>query len=1070
MILFQNFHRHSSDSNIFTADSAMVVEDYAKRAIELGHTILSSCEHGFQGRYYEVYEMAKKYNLKFIFGTEAYWVKDRFEKDRTNGHICIFAKSEIGRKSINRILSEANIDGYYYKPRVDIELLLSLPPSEVFISTACIAFWKYDDIEDIIWKLHNHFGNNFFLEVQYHHTDIQREVNKRILDLGLNIVMGCDSHYIYPEQAQGRDDVLEARGIRYEGEEGWFLDYPDGDTAYQRFVDQGVLSHGQIMEAINNTNIFLEFDDIEFDKNIKLPSLYPNLSLEEKNKIYTSLLTEKWKEFSKDIDPSKHELYLQEIQKEVNIVRNTGMVDYFLMDYEIVKQAIADGGIITNSGRGSGVSFITNTLLGFSKVDRISSPVKLYPERFMSETRILQTKSLPDLDLNCGTPEIFVQAQDKILGEGHAYPMIAYGKFKIKSAFKLYAKSQSMPFEIANEITNQIEKYERDLKYADEDDKDLINVYDYVEEKHHEILKGSEKYMGIIASKSAHPCGYLLYQGNIKEDIGLIKCKSESTKKEVVTTVIDGTVAEKYKFLKNDLLKVDVVLLIDKVYKRIGIKPHTVNELLTIIKDDPKTWGIYAKGLTIGVNQVEKPSTTQKAMKYKASNISELTALIAAIRPGFKSMYHTFETRKPFNYNTPSFDKLIQTEEMPFSFVLYQEQTMATLQYAGFPMDESYGILKAISKKKAEIIIPLKERFLDGFSKKLILDENITLELALEKSEDIWKIIADSVNYSFNASHALSYAIDSAYCAYLKAHYPYEFYEVMLQSYSDKGNKDKVALFKKEMIEGFGISEGEYKFGLDNTKFLADKENKTIYPEMLSIKFLNKEMAHILLKLSKKKYESFYELLRIIKGTKVNSRQLDILIKLGYFRDYAEIKKIQLFNEYYDLLGESKQISKEKAILSELPIELIEKYSRSTDKTYVELDVDNILLELWDGIPNESLNIRDQIQNEIELLGYAKSINTNISPDYGIVIELNTKYSPIPTIYRINDGSIETIKTDTRKYKANPFQQFDMIKTITKEPRNKKKYMGKNEKGKGIYETLEEKEDILTQWTIVTFD
>jgi len=884
MRLFENYHKHTSDSNIFTADSAMVIEDYAKRAVELGHTILSSCEHGFQGRYYEVYEMAKKYNLKFIFGAEAYWVKDRFEKDRTNSHICIYARSEIGRKAINRILSEANIDGYYYKPRVDIELLLSLPPKEVFLTSACLAFWKYEDIEDIVLKLHNHFGKNFMLELQYHDTDIQRDINKRIINLGLSTIMGCDSHYIYPEQAQGRDDVLEARGIRYEGEEGWFLDYPDGDTAYQRFVDQGVLNDEQIMRAMNNTKIFCDFEDIEFDKDIKLPSLYPNLSQDERNKIYTTLLTKQWKEFSKDIDKSKHKSYLQEIQKEINIVRNTGMADYFLMDYEIVKQAIADGGIITNSGRGSGVSFITNTLLGFSKVDRVSSPVKLYPERFMSETRILQTKSLPDLDLNCGTPEIFVQAQDKILGEGHAYPMIAYGKFKIKSAFKLYAKSQSMPFDVANEITGQIEKYEKDLKYADDDDRDLINVYDYVDEKHHAILKGSEKYMGIIASKSAHPCGYLLYQGNIKEDIGLIKCKSESTKKEVVTTVIDGGVAEKYKFLKNDLLKVDVVLLIDKIYKRIGITPHTVNELLSIIKHDTKTWDMYAKGLTIGINQVEKSSTTQKAMKYKPKNISELTAFIAAIRPGFKSMYHTFETRKPFNYDTPSFDKLIQTEEMPFSFVLYQEQTMAALGYAGFPMDESYGILKAISKKKAEIIMPLKERFLDGFSSKLVLEESISKDLALEKSENIWTIIADSVNYSFNASHALSYAIDSAYCAYLKSHYPYEFYEVMLQSYSDKGNKDKVALFKKEMVEGFGIKEGEYKFGLDNTKFLADKENQTIYPEMLSIKFLNKEMAHTLLKLSKKKYNTFYELLRDIKSTKGKFKTISYSNQIGLFQ------------------------------------------------------------------------------------------------------------------------------------------------------------------------------------------
>lgn len=140
----QNYHRHTSYSNIYTADSAAVNEDYAKRAVELGHKVISSVEHGWQGYYFETYELAHKYNLKMVFGAEAYWVYNRHSKDRGNHHIILLAKNENGRQAINDILSEASISGYYYKPRVDLELLLSLPADDVFITSACIAFHSSD--------------------------------------------------------------------------------------------------------------------------------------------------------------------------------------------------------------------------------------------------------------------------------------------------------------------------------------------------------------------------------------------------------------------------------------------------------------------------------------------------------------------------------------------------------------------------------------------------------------------------------------------------------------------------------------------------------------------------------------------------------------------------------------------------------------------------------------------------------------------------------------------------------------------------------------------------------------
>lgn len=1069
----QNYHRHTSYSNIFIADSAAVNEDYAKRAVELGHKVISSVEHGWQGYYYETFELAQKYNLKFVFGAEAYWVKDRNEKDRTNSHIIILAKNENGRRSINRILSDANETGYYFRPRVDIELLLSLPADDVFVTSACVAFWHYEDIEDIIEKLHNHFGNNFMLEIQNHDSEKQIELNKRILNIsnrfGIEMIVGLDSHYIYPEDAGQRDYVLAAKNVRYEDEDGWYMDYPDDETVMNRFLKQNIFTREQIQKAMDNTDICLTFDDIIFNDDIKLPKAYPDKTQEETNKIYSKLITSKFKEYMKSIPKEEYDKYFEGVKNEVSVYKNTNMVDYPLIDYRIVQRAIEKGGLITDSGRGSAVGYFTNTLCGFSKVDRFKSPIKLYPERFISESRILETRSLPDLDLNVGNPDIFAEAQDEILTEiygngGHAYPMIAFGTFKKKSAFKLYARAKNLDFDIANQISEQIGKYDEAIKYADDDERDEINLYDYVDKKYHDYIKQSESYLGIISDKKKAPCAYLLYGGNIREEIGLIKCKSESSKKEYITTVIDGAIAEKYKFLKNDLLKVDVVVLIDKIFKRIGIEHFTVNELVEKVKTDKKVWDLYANGYTIGLNQCEKDSTTKKVMKYCPSNVSELTAFIAAIRPAFKSMYSKFESREPFDYGIPVFDNIIQTEEFPYSFILYQEQTMNTLNYAGFPIDECYGIIKAIAKKHPEKVRPLKARFIEGFKKKILEDSNSSEQEAQEMSEKVWQIIDDSCGYGFNSAHAFCMALDSLYNAWQKANYPYEFYEVMLQHYSDKGNKDKVALIKQEMLNAFGIKEGQYKFGVDNRRFVADKENKVIYSSLLGIKGLSQKCADDLYKLSQKnKFNNFYDLYKELKKVKsVNAGKISVLVKLGYFDDFGSICKIQKFLEIIDMLYERSQFQKDKITPELLPY--IMKYSDESEKQYRNFDYDKALYSIWESLPEKDLPLYEKLQNELEYLGYIQTVVDNVSPQYAFVKEYECKFkNPKLTLYRLCNGDIEIVKVKRQKYDESPIRQGDIIKTI--ECSNEGRwYKDENDEWQ---QDRNDKETILKKWSFV---
>jgi DNA polymerase III alpha subunit len=359
----------------------------------------------------------------------------------------------------------------------------------------------------------------------------------------IELIVGLDSHYIYENDAQERDYVLAAKNIHYEDEEGWFMDYPDDNTVMKRFLQQGIFTQKQIQRAMDNTDICLSFDNYDnvyvFSKEIKLPTLYLDLTKEEKDKKYSRLITKKFKEYMKNVPSERYNEYFEGVKKEVETYKDTGMVDYPLIDYAIVQDAVNNGGLITDTGRGSAVGYFTNTLCGFSKVDRFTSAIKLYPERFISKTRILETHSLPDIDLNVGTPEIFEQAQINVLGEDHVAPMIAFGTFKKKSAFKLYARAKGLNFDIANEISEQIGKYEDAVKYADDDEKDEIDLYDYVDKKYESYIKASEKYWGIISDKKKAPSAYLLYQGNIRKEIGLIKCKSESSKNTLLVLLME---------------------------------------------------------------------------------------------------------------------------------------------------------------------------------------------------------------------------------------------------------------------------------------------------------------------------------------------------------------------------------------------------------------------------------------------------------------------------------------------------------------------------------------------------
>lgn len=1457
--IYQIYHKHTSYSNVYTKDSPLIPLDYWERFKEEGgRHIYCTMEHGYQSPYYRIYDELEQYNkanntdIKFVFGAEIYWVKNRFDKDSANCHMVLLAKNDKGRKAINKAISIANKTGYYYRPRLDLDLILSLPKDDVFVTSACIAFWnKYDDIDDIVIKLNEHF-TDFYLEIQCHNTPKQITWNKHILELhkihNIPLIAGTDTHILTETHIADRDDLLKSAKISYDDEEGWFIDYPDYDTFVQRFEEQNIFTTEQIIAAIENTNLILDFEDIILDRTMKLPTLYPDLTQDEKDAIFIETLAELWHEESTKIAPEKHPIYKKEIMKEIDEILGCHMCDYFLFNKKVIELGINKyGGELTQSGRGcftedalvhtkdtiksikdisigdyvvtkdgkfnkvvdtmsyeieeemvkithlygtdthyptvctkdhkiyinregnlqwvaaqdvkntdyvcvpkikvdktdyisnvidlhdynifgydyddeyiyevnatlgkeypysprsvarelgisstlmddfadisctkklfsrkpeyldkimnyipfntreeyceyvksmkvkkikrfinvdeefnvflglmygdgftitkgiglainnstekdnynrtifnnianrlnltvsenraknrklsqlyihsklirfmfeeiifvskkntekqfnnrwfnqdvnnlkgiikglrysdgnfgednrvsfdntskslinaykllclmtgegvnslavrkckidsrgyhnkesyklrlktdkkphrarkynyfedesyyylpvwnieilpkhktivyditvenehnyllnnmivhnSNVAMYLNKLLGFTNIDRIAAPIHMYPERFLTKERVLDSKTPPDEDFNVSAREPFMLAQKELLGETGCYDLVAFGTLHLKSAFKMYARANDVEPQIANDVSKQIEKYEKAMLYADEDEKDDIDVYDYVDkEKFAYIIEGCQRYLGIIDNRKGHPCGSCVSSLDLEEEIGIILCKSETTGKEVLTALIESITIDAFGWLKNDFLIVDSTRIINAVYRRIGIKPIEINDLLEMIKTDHKVWDIYAKGLTQCVNQIEKEKTTQKVMKFKPKNIVELTQFIAGIRPSFKSLYSYLESRTRYTYGIKALDNILQNEYCDSSFILFQEDLMRILAFAGFPMKDTYTIIKAISKKKKKKIDKVKPQFLANFAQR-VLDSGDTdnHEEAKILADKIWGVVEDFASYGFNSPHGFSYAIDSVTQAWQKANYPYEFYEIVLQRFTEKGEKDKVGLIKQEM-KHFGIKLKPMKFRDDNRNFTAYKEAGYITQPLNSIKNISKNAPDVLYEMRDIEVDSFTDLLiYMTENTGLNKTTITILIKLDYFSEFGNINQLLAIYEHFQGRYKKTYVEKTKAA-RRLEVLQFEE----------ECDIDTHILDI--------------VKYQIECMGYTNYKNPEWDINTVIVtaVERNTYGTPFVNLYNFNKGTSAKIKVNKFYFNQRELKVADIIQII----------------------------------------
>ena len=1033
---YNNYHKHDHVSNIFSPDTNTKAEEYILKSLEYGHTNYFTTNHGSFGDIFEARTLCNKYGLRCIAGIEGYIVTDASEKDKRNYHIIVIPKTDEARKKMNYVSSMANIKGFYYKPRFFIDDLLRLNSNDVFITTACVAGLLRDDdsIEKIFKPLYEHFGKNVMLEVQTHDDPIQIEVNKKAIDFavkyGLRLIAANDSHYIDDSGKQERLELLKGKHINYGSEDDFILDFPTAETMIERFKRQGVLSDKQILEAIENTLLFDDCEEIQLDYSIKMPTIYPNLTPKQRVSLLKKEINKKFAEIRKEEEISDDDFrqYKEGIRYEMKIIEDTNnevhTADYFLFNEKNVDLAVNKyGGVLTRGGRGSCGSFYINRILGMTQLDRFKIKLPLFPDRFASTARLLENRSLPDIDFNVKEQEPFVKASRELLGENGCYPMYAPGTMQLSEAFRNVCRSKGMEFDEFNNVAKNIENYLDDKKWKP-------------------IIEEANKYVGTIISGSVHPCAHILSDKDLLYEYGVTRLG------ENLCVLITSAEADEYKVLKNDYLIVKVWKLIDETFKEIGMPIIPANKLLSEIKNDERVWDLFRNGITCTLNQVDSDNGTRQAKQYEISSFEDGAMIAAAIRPSFDSWREQFLDREEYTTGSKQLDEVLGETH---GYILFQESLMKYFDWLGVTPAESIGLIKKISKKKIkpEDFANLEERL----RKQWIVNTG-----SESMFEETWNMIQSCMAYGFCSAHAAATSLDMCYGAYLKIHYPLQYYTVCFNNYSD----DTVRTNKlKKELEYFHISLSDIKFRYSTSKYGYDIETNTIYKGMSSIKFIGDNVGDDLYALRDNKYDSFIDLLIDIKKTSVNSKQLEILIKLNFFSEFGEINTLLKQVEYFDLIYGKKQFNVAKIKEQNLPIEIIETHcKKQTEKIWKDFDSVELLKDIVSNTEYESTSIKDILSYQNELYGYIVYTNPEINKRLYYISELDVKKSVVNiALYEIFSGKTREVKMWTSQYNKNPFSLGNILYIISLDKKHKKEPTGEIDEvtGKKVYRKVPDK-------------
>lgn len=952
---FVHLHVHTEYSLL---DGANRIADLIDRVKELGMDSVAITDHGVMYGVIDFYKQAIKNGIKPIIGCEAYMAPhSRFDKQ--NGktdksmHIVLLAKNNVGYKNLMKLVSIGFMDGFYYKPRIDMEVLEKYSEGLIVLS-GCLAGVisrsilnnNFKEARERAIKLKEIFKDNFYLELQMNKIPEQSLANQKLIELSreldIPIVATNDAHYLKREDAKVQEILMciqtgktinDETHMRFSSDDFYVKSTQEMSDLFKNFP-----------EAISNTkkiakecNVEIEFGHLHLPK-FDVPEGYTPFSYLEHlcNEGLRKLYSE-----------NELESVQKRLDHELSIIYQMGYVDYFLIVWDFIKYA-KDNGIVVGPGRGSAAGSIVSYTLGITNID----PVKydLLFERFLNPERV----SMPDIDIDfCyeRRQEVINYVVDKY-GKDKVAQIITFGTMAAKSSIKDVGRVLGVPYAFADDLAKMIpNKLGMNIKEALSLSPDLKNRYD-TDDMAREIIDVAMKLEGMPRHSSTHAAGVVISKESITNYVPLQK------NDDSVTTQFVGGLLEEQGLLKMDFLGLRTLTVIrdtvDLVYRNWGKKIN----IEKISLDDANVYDLISKGNTVGVFQLESQGMTNFMKDLKPTSFEDIIAGISLYRPGPMDQIPRYINNKNnasnIQYEHPLLKDILN---VTYGCMIYQEQVMKIVrELAGYSMGRADLVRRAMAKKKVDVMQEERKNFVYG-----ILDEDgnrvvngcIANGVSEEIANKIFDEMMDFASYAFNKSHAAAYAVIAYQTAYLKCYYPVEFMAALLNSVV--GNPEKLAFYMNKCRESGieilppDINESECSF--------STRDNKILFG-LKAIKNLGEDSTKLLVKERKDngRYKNFNDFIDRIIKLDIKKKCVECLIKCGAFKSMG-VHVSQLLDVYektYDsVFNKKKTMFKGQISL----------FDMSYSKNSVESIVSSVLPDI-DELPEKEL-----LAMEKEMLG-----------------------------------------------------------------------------------------------------
>lgn len=911
---FVHLHVHTQYSLL---DGAIRLDALIRRAKEFGMDSLAITDHGTMFGSVEFYEKALKAGIKPIIGCECY-VAPRRLTDKTPldskgvSHLILLAKNQEGYQNLCALASVAQLEGFYYKPRIDKELLNAHSQGLIALS-AClhgeipmlIQEGQQEKADEAAFYYQNLFGEGrFFLELQQNGLPQQEIVNQALLDmhqrLSIPMVATNDCHYLDKTDVRAHEVLLciqtgktvhDANRFKFGTDQLYFKSPDDMRAAFEGYPG-----------ALTNTRTIADQCHVEFDFNTYHFPKYEDGADESVDDLFDKDVREgfekvfqKAKDKTPDID---EKIYLDRLEYEVSIIKKMGFSGYFLIVADFIRYG-KENGIPVGPGRGSAAGSLVAYSLGITDLDPIEHG--LIFERFLNPARI----SMPDIDVDfCinGRERVFKYVVDRYGGGDYVAQIITFGKLKTRAVIRDVGRALDIPLHEVDTIAKLVPDV---LNIGLEDAlKTEPRLREMAESKpeYEELIDICRVLEGLPRHASTHAAGVVIGDRPLKEYLPLYRGK----KGEVVTQ-LDMKRVEQIGLVKFDFLGLRNLTVIDKTLSLIKEQGLESPDLSNLDLNDEETYGLLSKGDTTGVFQLESSGMKDLLIRMRPACFEDVIALVALYRPGplDSGMVDDFverkHGRKKVEYLVPELESILKET---YGVIVYQEQVMKIAgELANYSMSEADGLRKAMGKKIVEIMAEHRDRFLKG-----AVENNIPKE----KARQIFDLMEKFGGYGFNKSHSAAYALIAFQTAYLKTHYPVEFIAALLSS--EMHNSDAVVKFITECrlhhipVLPPDINESELEFTV---------RDKKIRFGLVAVKNVGEAAIESIIDARKdetgepKKYTSLFEFCERVELRKVNKRVLESLIKCGAF-DATGAKRAQMMTVLEDALEYGARVQKDR--------------------------------------------------------------------------------------------------------------------------------------------------------------